>query len=677
MQMPPVKYDSVAMAGGLDQVTPTLSLAGGVCRRAANFECSITGGYTRIAGYERFDGHARPSDATYTVLTVTLTGAIAVGNTLTGMTSAATGKVIYSSAGTVVVTRVTGTFTDTEGVSVGGAQQGTTTSVYGTVVDGLTDATYRGLAADDYRTSISAVPGSGSILGLCYYNSKLYAWRNNAGGTAADMYYSSGTGWVKVTFGEEISFTNANTSVAEGDTLTQGGVTALVARLVIQTGTLLSGVNTGRMVLTGRSGGNFAAGAATSTGAGALTLSGAQTAITLLPSGRFNGVVANFGAGPSNRRMYGADGVNRAFEFDGTHLVPIATGMALDKPSLVVAHKQHLFLTFGYSLQFSGTGTPFVWTPILGAGEIAMNADITNLSILPGDQSSGALGVFTRNETSILYGTGASDFALSTFNTGAGAIAYTAQNLDQVYFLNEQGVVAIKASQDFGNFSPASLTMNLRPFVEQHLGYTIASGLNRERGQYRVFFSDGYGLYLTIRSGEFLGAMPVQYTNPVACIAEGELSTGEKTSYFGSTNGMVYEMDAGTSFDGAVIPANIGLVFNGAGNHRLLKRYRKASFEATGDSYAEFDAGYDLGYRSVEISQPTDATFGNDLRSAYWDEFTWDEFVWDGRDVTPTEMDLEGTSENVSFRLSSLSAVIKPFTINSITVHYTQRRGIR
>ena len=66
LQTIPVRYDNVQLVGGLDQVTPNLSLIPGVVRRALNFECSINGGYTRIAGYERFDGRARPSDATYT-----------------------------------------------------------------------------------------------------------------------------------------------------------------------------------------------------------------------------------------------------------------------------------------------------------------------------------------------------------------------------------------------------------------------------------------------------------------------------------------------------------------------------------------------------------------------------------------------------------------------------------
>lgn len=677
LKTPPVNYDLIRLVGGLDQVTPTLSLPPGVARRAANFECSITGGYTRIAGYERYDGRPNPSDAVYNVLTCNVTGTIAVGNTLTGATSGATGKVIARSGNEVVITRQTGTFQTGENVTVSAVVQGSITAISGVVADGLTDATYRALAADDYRVDIQAVPGSGQIRGVVYYNGVVYAWRNNAGGTAMDIYKSSGTGWTAVTLPEEVSFSNANVNVGEGDTLTQGGVTATIRRVVVETGTLLSGTNTGRLIITGRAGGNFAAGAATSTGAGAVTLGGAQTQITLAPNGRVETVIANFGGGTANYRVYGADSVNRGFEFDGTYYVPLRTGMSVDTPEHVAFHKQHLFFSFGASLQFSAIGEPYSWSPILGAGELAMNGEITNLIVLPGDQSSGALGVYTRNDTSVLYGTDSSSFALSTFNTGTGAIAYTAQNLDQAYVLDDRGVMSLGTSLNFGNFTPASLTMQIRPFIQVRRNLASGSLVNREKGQYRVFFSDSTALYMTILNGKVLGSMPVQFAHPVTCCVEGEQPDGTATSFFGSTNGFVYRLDAGTSFDGAPIPSNFNLVYNSIRSPRILKRYRKASVELTGDAYAQIAFGYDLGYRTSALSQPVDETYENDLRSSYWDSMTWDEFVWDGEELKPSEIEVEGTAENMSIRISSVSAILQPFTVNSIIVHYTPRRGLR
>lgn len=678
-QLPQVRYDQIRMVGGMDQITPTLSLPPGVVRRAANFECSLNGGYTRIAGYERFDGRPNPSDARYNVLTCTLTSAIAVGDTVTGYTSAATGKVIAVDGGNIVITRESGTFLIDEAVIVSTVNVGVIDAIAGSVADGLLDATYKSLAAADYRADIDEVPGSGSVLGVLFYDGDLYAWRNNAGATAAVMHKSSSSGWTAVTFGKELSFTSGTGEIVDGQTVTgaTSGATGVVSRVVLQSGTWGAGTAAGRLILSSTTG-TFTA--AENLQVGGVTKAiggGAASQITLSPGGRFQGMVANFGGGQSNKRMYVCDGVNRAFEFDGTVMVPISTTMSPDVPTRIAIHKQHLFLAFGHSLQFSAISDPYVWDPVLGAGEIAMNDSITQLLSLPGDQSSGAMAVYTRTDTSVLYGTSAEDFALSTFNVGTGGVANTGQNLDQSYILSERGVMGLGTTLNFGNFATASLTMNLRPFIQVRKNLASASIVNREKGQYRVFFSDGYGLYLTIANGKYVGAMPVQFPVPVLCTSEGQSEDGAETSFFGSSDGFVYRLDAGTSFDGAVIPANLSLVYNSTKSPRILKRYRKASVEMTGDSFAEFAFGYDLGYRTQFLDQPSDSTHENDLRSAYWDSMTWDNFVFDGNDISPSEVEVTGTAENMGIRISSVSELLQPFTVNSIIVHYTLRRGIR
>lgn len=670
---PKVNYDLIRLGGGLDQVTPTLSLPPGVARRAANFECSITGGYTRIAGYERFDGRPSPSAATYNILVCTFTGTVTVGQTVTGSISAATGKVIAVTVASVVITRETGTFVVNDVLNNGSGNVATITAVQGVSADGLTDATYQNLAADDYRADITAVPGTGSILGVAYYNGVCYAWR------LTSMYKSTASGWVAVTLGKELSFNTGTAVIVDGNTVTgaTSGATGVVARVVLQSGTFAGGDAAGRLILSSStgvftSGENLTVAAAIKAQAG-----GAATQITLTTGGRYETVIANFGGGTANYKLYGCDSVNRAFEFDGTTFVPIATGMAVDTPNHITFHKQHLFLSFGASVQFSALGYPYQWTPLLGAGEIAMSAEVTNLLVLPGDQSSGALGIYTRSDTSVLYGTSSANFSLSTFNSGTGAIAYTAQNMDQAYVLDDRGIISLGTSLNFGNFVPASLTMNIPKFIEQHRGLAVGSTVNRDKGQYRVFFSDGTGLYMTILNGQVLGSMPIQFGHNINCSVDSEAPSGGTVQFFGSTNGFVYQMDLGTSFDGDFIPANINLVYNSTKSPRILKRYRKAAVELSGDSYAEIQFGYDLGYRTAALTQPDDASYQNDLRSSYWDDMSWDNFVWDGSDISPSEIEITGTAENMAIRVSTNSDLFEPFTVNNIIVHYTLRRGLR
>ena len=676
---PKVNYDLIRLGGGLDQVTPTLSLPPGVARRAANFECSITGGYTRITGYERFDGRPSPSDAVYNILVCALTGTVSVGDTVLGLSSGATAYVIARSSNDVVITAESGVFLTSEGISVSSVNKGTITLVQGVSADGLTDATYKGLAADYYRTNITAVPGSGSVLGVSYYNGALYAWRNNSGGTAAVMYKSSSSGWTAVTLFKTMSFDTGRLEIADGVTLTgqTSGATALVKRTVLENGSWTASTADGQLIVTSVTG-TFTVGENLRIGATVYAhVVSLPTQITLAPGGRYETSIANFGGGESNYKMYGASGTNPGFEFDGTTYVPIRTGMTTDTPTHVCVHKQHLFFTFGASLQFSALGYPYQWTPLLGAGEIAMNAAITNVVILPGNQSSGALGIYTRQDTSILYGTSSANFSLASFNTGTGGYPYTAQTMDQAYVLDDRGVMSLGTSINFGNFVPASLSMNIPVFIQQHRQLSVGSTVNRDKGQYRVFFSDGSGLYLTILNGTVLGSMPVQFGHEINCCIDSESPNGGTVQFFGSTNGYVYQMDKGTSFDGGVIPANMNLVYNSIKSPRILKRFRKASVELTGSSYAEIQFGYDLGYRTQALSQPIDTTYSNDLRSSYWDEMQWDNFVWDGSDITPSEIEVTGTAENMAIRLSSNSNLLQSFTVNNIIIHYTMRRGLR
>jgi hypothetical protein len=677
--LPPVNYELIRLEGGLDQVTPTLSLPPGVVRRSANFEAALNGGYTRIAGYERHDGRPNPSDATYSVLVCTLTSGVQVGDTLTGVSSGASGLVIAISAGDMAITKLVGFHVTGEFVSVAGVTVGSVTSIVGGAADGYQDSLYRSLAANAYRADIGGVPGSGPVRGVAHFRGTVYAWRDNSAATAMAMYRASSAGWTAVDLMAYVEFNAGSIEILSGQTFVgaTSGASALARVVVLRSGAWATSNATGYIVFSNRTGTPVANEGLLVAGVRRATSVGLPVTTTLRPGGRVSTVAANFGGGPANFKLYGCDGVNNAFEFSGETYVPIFTGMASDAPSQIAVHKQHLFLSFDYSLQFSAIGNPHVWSAVLGAGELSMNGTITNLLPLPGDQTSGALAVYTKNDTSILYGVSEADFKLSVFNSGTGAYPFTAQSMDQSYAFDDRGVMGLGTSLNFGNFVAASLTSKVMLFIRATRTLASASSVSRKKSQYRIFFSDQTALYLTIVNGKLIGIMPMQFDRPVLCCVEGESTDGNSVSYFGSSDGFVYRLDAGTSFDGRPIPANLNLVFNSIKSPRVLKRYRKASVEMTGDSFAQIAFGYDLGYRSQNIDQSIDTAHDSDLRSAYWDTMVWDNFVWDGADVTPTEVDMTGTAENLGIRISSVSDLIQPFTVNSLIIHYTQRRGLR
>ena len=96
-----------------------------------------------------------------------------------------------------------------------------------------------------------------------------------------------------------------------------------------------------------------------------------------------------------------------------------------------------------------------------------------------------------------------------------------------------------------------------------------------------------------------------------------------------------------------------------------------------GTGYAQFGFSYELGYGTTELAQTNLATVTTNLTPSFWDSATWDAFVWDGRTLAPSEVEVEGTAENIAIQLTSLSDYFEPFTLNTVILHYTPRRGLR
>lgn len=679
-----VQYDLISLAGGLDLVTPTLSLPPGVARDAVNFEVSVLGGYSRIAGYERFDGQPNPSDALYDLLTIDALNVISVGDTIEDAAATVSGYVIAVNNYTVVYTKAVGSFLPGDDIYVSGSPVATIVTLGGSVAPEPREAAeYANLAADAYRIDIDPVPGSGPIRGVAYFNDTVYAWRDNVGGTQTDIYKSSSSGWVLLDLGYGILYTtgSAATAPAVGSTITgvTSGASAVITHRATRTGEWSAGTAQGSFTFDSITGGPFQNGENLQIGGITVAVAAsASSANAFLPGGRVETTSSSFGGYSDVPSLFGADGVNPGFElYEDDTFVWVYTGTVPDVPKHVAVHKNHLFFTFGSSLLSSAIGMPHNWDVANGASEISMNDPITQLLIQPGDQSTGAMAVYTRNDTFVLYGTSSADWSLVPYNIGTGAFDYTGQNLNQSFVLDDRGVINLATSLNFGNFDTAALTLNIRPFIQQRRNLAVGSCVNREKAQYRVFFSDGYGLYMTMSNGKLLGSMPVQFPNPVTCIVEGEKPDGTETSFFGSTNGYVYRLDAGTSFDGQEIAANILLTYNHTGSPRVLKRYRKGSLEISGTGYAEFTFAYELGYSTPLISQPSGVNYESALIASYWDAVNWDAFVWDGRTLAPSEVEVNGTAENIAVRISSISDIYPSFTVNSVILHYTMRRGLR
>ena len=764
MTLPKVESQYFPLAGGLDLVTPQISLSPGKLFGAQNYEPEISGGYSRIDGFERYDGRTKPSDASYWVMTATITGTIAVGNTVTGLASSATGKVLSVVGTKLVLGRVTGTFQVSEALQVAAVTQATSTSLCQLTgeSDPSNDADYMLLAANDVRNDILVVPGSGPIRGVAIYADNVYAFRDNVGATAGTMWKATSGGWSQIVFNSEISFgaltlnsavtmtiaapcvvswaahpfvngqaivfattgalpsglsigtvyyiinaaagtfqlaayasttpitttgtqSGTHTATAVGNTITAGstitgvtsGATATVKAALLRTGSWTTSP-VGTLVISGITG-TFNSNEAIKVSGVYLTQTASlATTITRLPGGALEYVNANFTGSTATQKLYGCDGVNPAFEFDGTTYVPIHTGMAADTPYHIMFHRFYLFLSFLGSVQYSAIGAPYSWTIVLGAGEIALGDYVTGFIPQGGNNAGSTLGIFTKNRTYMLYGSSSANFNLVASVFELGYSAYTMQPVsNNTYGLTARGVQGLITTLTYGDFDYESISFPIQPLMFSKRGMETASCSLRAKDQYRLFFNDGTGIVMGLTGDKTSGILPIDYGKIVRCMTTQTLTTGKEVTLFGSDDGYVYQDNIGTSFDGSAIEAWIRPAFNHSKSPRTRKRYRRAVFEVKPYGFSKVDISYDLGYASQDILVPVGQTNNAIFGGGYWDQFTWDQFTWDAKTFNDISMSLTGTEKNISFIFYSNRAQDKKHTVQGVTLQFTQQRNER
>ena len=685
-QFPAVRQDYFPLIGGMNLEASAFKIASGECMAAQNYEQTVNGGYRRIYGYERFNGKAKPSAASYWVVPATVTGTFAQYDTVTGLYSGASG--IYLSTDVddgIVLTAVTGAYAANEPLQVSGATQATSTDISvqlgaSTEAKGCTDTNQ---AADYYRSLIAAVPGSGAMRGVVALNDIVYAFRDNAGGTACAVYKSSASGWASVALGRELAFTSGGTYVpAEGDTITgeSGGAIAVLTRILLESGSYAAGTAAGKFIFASQTGTFQAETVKVGANLNIANIAGNSSAITLSAAGRYEFRVYNFGPG---LRIYGVDGVNRGFEFDGTVFAPIKSGQTADTPNHVSCHKLHLFYSFGRSVQHSSPGFPYQWTAVTGAAEINAGIPVNAMMNQGGDSTGGALAIWTLSNTQVLYGSSSADWVLNVNAPDAGAVAYTVQNVGRAKFLDNRGITDLVATQEFGNFIAATSSRKIQKLMDAEKGLAVASSVVKSQNQYRVYFSDGNAIVVTYGPmsvtyngavNQTIGIMKLVFPDVVRCTWCCDDSSGNETIYFGSDDGHIYQAEKGTSFDGDAIEAAIRLAFNHSKSPNLIKQYQHATLEVSALGYSQVSIQPDFSFGDPTL--PSHAVQTGTLYGAggVYGEVTWDQYVWGAGENVTVELDIDGEGKNMALAFHSNTDEYQPHTLHGALLHYIPRR---
>tara|TARA_R110000850_G_scaffold275885_2_gene416150 strand:- start:455 stop:1930 length:1476 start_codon:yes stop_codon:yes gene_type:complete len=384
------------------------------------------------------------------------------------------------------------------------------------------------------------------------------------------------------------------------------------------------------------------------------------TTPALLAGGSFDFVNHNFTGHSGSLKMFGCNGLNKAFQFNGTTLSFLTTGMTSDVPSHVGVHKNHLFLSFtGGSVQHSAVGNPASWTLVTGAGEIGIGTEITGFSSMKGN----SLAITGVNQISILYGTSSSDWDLKLFSPAIGAVSRTNAQMDSdLYFFNGEDLSSLTATQAFGDFESASVSAVVKPFIDARKNSIVGATVNRDKNQYRLFFNDTTVLVGTIINRQIVGFSTWKLSHTASYVTE---------KYMGCTDGSIMLMDSGTSFNGTAIQSYLRLPFTNFNTPHRKKRFRKATLELEAGSQATLDYLADYNYGTGGSSSGSQTTvYGG---GGFWDVANWDNFVWSSAVVSSAEAYLNGSGMNISLLIVHTSATDPAFTLQGVQLNYSLR----
>lgn len=353
----------------------------------------------------------------------------------------------------------------------------------------------------------------------------------------------------------------------------------------------------------------------------------------------------------------------------------ITTGANPDTPNFVEIHKNRLFVAIGKNLMCSAVGDDTEWST--GAAEFYVGETITGLQSMVGDPGTSSLLVLTENRTYLLYGNSDEDFKLVAYNNAIGGSPGSLQDFGHPIFANKHGVYVLQPTQSFGSFRSENIVRQIQPWFTERRGAITASAVLRSKNQYRLYFDDGYALYITFKGGRVIGAMPVRLPHTVSCTRVETDDNGNERLLLGTKEGYVLHGDVGRSFYRNPIYAFLHFAFNHVGGPMVLKSFRQLSLELRNRvGLLGLQANYALSDGSSEVNPPLRQSIdGSDWYTRYDSGSLWDtQLRYDDGGSKSFDLDTPGEGTNISLVVEQDSSIVPPVTITGVLMSYFPRR---
>ena len=310
------------------------------------------------------------------------------------------------------------------------------------------------------------------------------------------------------------------------------------------------------------------------------------------------------------------DGVNYPANYNtsGNSLTALTSSTDVLGASHVVVFKDTAFYAKGNNVFFTAPSTVDNFAAGDGAGSISAASDVTGLAVFR-DQ----LIIFTADSIKRLTGSTSSDFQVSPIASQMGCInGDTIQEVGgDIMYLAADGIRLLSATDRIGDFG---LDIASDPIAKDSVKFLSTSSnftsvILREKAQYRIFaYVDSEqrevakGLIATKLISQGSSGMSWSTTFGIkANIADSRYSGTAETIAFANSDGYVYIMDTGSSFDGDDIDALYESPFMPLSDPQLRKTFYKITLYAkpTGPMDLGLNIKYDFDTKnSTSTIQP-------------------------------------------------------------------------
>ena len=524
--------------------------APGSARILRNFEPAISGGYRRIEGYAKYSTSFVPA---YGAPLVQGSGQTGTALTISNLFISPVANDTFTIAG------VAGTYT-VQSVSYNSSSKNATLTLTSSLASSPAD-----------KAAVTFTTHTGLINGLAVLESSVLAFRNN------NIYSSTGTTWSLIntpSFGTVL----VNGAGQTGSSLAVDGLTSIP-----RVGDTFK-INGVEKVYTVTADATVVSTGATLAITPALASSPADNAavtwlslnVTSTEKARF----AKYRINNTNKVAI-VDSTNYPIIWNGSTAIRLDSTTDLLGAQGAVFHKNHLFLVKDDKL------------------------------------------IFTERSISQLVGNTLSDFQLQPITRNVGCVAKdTIQEVSgDVMFLGPDGLRLLGATDRNGDFNLGLVSKTIQTEMTDLLSSSesFSSIVIKQKSQYRIF---GYSPNVTVNSakgilgtqvsGETTGEIHwAELTGIKAYVADSFYNNQSEIITFANTDGFVYKMESGKTFDGGHIPASFATPFVFINDPRIRKTFYKLFLYTDPEGSVSTNVNLKFDFDDKGSIQPTTITLSN------------------------------------------------------------------